>query len=122
MEFTEQNNNEFPPEAREEIRKSSGWIMFMGIIAILGVLFGFIGTLNLFALGMGAAGVVNIIALIIAGYNGVLLLQASSSFKRFAQTGEPLALQTAMKSTARYFMIAVIMIVLNLIINLLFKQ
>lgn len=121
MEANGINENEFPPEAKEEIKKTTGWIMFMGVLTLVGAFFGIIGQLTALSVQMNSANLLQLVLTGVSVYVGILLLQQSASLKKFVQMGNQNDLFLALKSATNYFMIAVIMIAVNIIVSIVIR-
>lgn len=119
METLDQNENQnsFPEEALQSIRSMYGWMMFCGIMGIIGGVFGALGGLTTIS-QMPAQGALNLLVSAVGIYVGFQLVKSASSFNKFANTKDSDSLDAALKANYTYWLINCIMIFVNIIMSI----
>lgn len=119
METLDQNQNEnsFPEEALQSIRSMYGWMMFCGVMGIIGGVFGALGGLTTLTVAP-AQGVVNLLVSAVGIYVAFQLVKSASSFNKFATTKDSDSLDAALKANYTYWLINCIMVFVNIVLSI----
>jgi hypothetical protein len=109
---------EFPSEAIAEINKTTGWILFIAIMSLIGNGLAVLGALGNILGGLAGQGLVNLITAGFSIFCAIQLINHSNNLKRFAQTGDQEAFVEASKNMYMYFMWSIIALIASFVLSI----
>lgn len=112
------DEKEFPSEAIAEINKTTGWILFMAIMTLIGNGFGVIGALINILQGLATPGLISLITSGLSIFCAIQLINHSNHLKRFAETGDQDAFIESSKYMYMYFMWAIIAMIASFVLSM----